>query len=409
TVKLPLGNKQKFTNFAIANKAFKDSHKMDLGALAWVERSNKIMIERGEGGISFKGLTYKLIASPNTGRVWLDRNLGATKVATTSDSAAYGDYFPFSSNNDICPADFSVPTEGELAAETTLLPDKTKIKDIATAFSSFLKLPAAGAADTPKNVGSKVYLWTKTVGSGNERVSLDIGSSSIFSHRSKDDRLPVRCIQTQATISFKSQFYKEITSRYTGRVWLDRNLGAKQVATSGHDTDSYGSLYQWGRGKDGHEDRKNTSISSKLASSITPASSEFVKSTNKPFDWVKVDDDGSNRAHAWKDGGANDICPVGFNVPTNLELKNEINKAGISNRSEAFSSFLKIPTAGYRNRETGGVISTGPAVFLWTRDPFVDKGVQQAKYLSIDSSGVGFNNLDRAYGFSIRCIKTKFC
>jgi hypothetical protein len=28
---------------------------MDLGALAWVERSNKIMIERGEG-ISFNGL-----------------------------------------------------------------------------------------------------------------------------------------------------------------------------------------------------------------------------------------------------------------------------------------------------------------------------------------------------------------
>jgi hypothetical protein len=35
TVKLPLGNKQKFTNFAIASKAFKDSRKMDLGALAW--------------------------------------------------------------------------------------------------------------------------------------------------------------------------------------------------------------------------------------------------------------------------------------------------------------------------------------------------------------------------------------
>jgi hypothetical protein len=54
----------------------------------------------------------------------------------------------------------------------------------------------------------------------------------------------------------------------------------------------------------------------------------------KPFDWVgaNVDNDGSERARAWKDGGANDICPVGFNVPTNLELKNEINKAGISNR-----------------------------------------------------------------------------
>ena len=45
TVKLPLGNKQKFTNFAIASKAFKDSRKMDLGALAWAERSNKIAKE----------------------------------------------------------------------------------------------------------------------------------------------------------------------------------------------------------------------------------------------------------------------------------------------------------------------------------------------------------------------------
>jgi hypothetical protein len=46
--------------------------------------------------------------------------------------------------------------------------------------------------------------------------------------------------------------------------------------------------------------------------------------------WVgaNVDSDGSERARAWKDGGANDICPVGFNVPTNLELNNEINKAG---------------------------------------------------------------------------------
>jgi hypothetical protein len=42
TVKLPLGNKQKFTNFAIASKAFKDSRKMDLGALAWVERSKRL-------------------------------------------------------------------------------------------------------------------------------------------------------------------------------------------------------------------------------------------------------------------------------------------------------------------------------------------------------------------------------
>jgi hypothetical protein len=36
TVKLPLGNKQKFTNFAIANKAFKETGVMELADVAVV-------------------------------------------------------------------------------------------------------------------------------------------------------------------------------------------------------------------------------------------------------------------------------------------------------------------------------------------------------------------------------------
>ena len=42
----------------------------------------------------------------------------------------------------------------------------------------------------------------------------------------------------------------------TGKTWMDRNLGATQVATSSADTASYGDLYQWGRAADGHE-KKN--------------------------------------------------------------------------------------------------------------------------------------------------------
>jgi hypothetical protein len=71
TVKLPLGDKQKITNFKISDKVFKASSKVDLGEFAWVERTNKIMIEKenSAGGISaggmsaftgglFRGLTY---------------------------------------------------------------------------------------------------------------------------------------------------------------------------------------------------------------------------------------------------------------------------------------------------------------------------------------------------------------
>jgi len=38
-----------------------------------------------------------------------------------------------------------------------------------------------------------------------------------------------------------------VTNPITGETWMDRNLGAIQVATSSTDADSYGDLYQWGR------------------------------------------------------------------------------------------------------------------------------------------------------------------
>ena len=43
-----------------------------------------------------------------------------------------------------------------------------------------------------------------------------------------------------------------------GRIWLDRNLGATQVATAYNDTASYGHLYQWGRYADGHQIRTSS-------------------------------------------------------------------------------------------------------------------------------------------------------
>ncbi|VVM21411.1 hypothetical protein BSPWISOXPB_2895 [uncultured Gammaproteobacteria bacterium] len=40
--------------------------------------------------------------------------------------------------------------------------------------------------------------------------------------------------------------YITLESPITGKIWLDRNLGATQAATSRTDSASYGDLYQWG-------------------------------------------------------------------------------------------------------------------------------------------------------------------
>jgi hypothetical protein len=44
----------------------------------------------------------------------------------------------------------------------------------------------------------------------------------------------------------------DVTNPTTGKIWMDRNLGASQVATSSTHANSYGDLYQWGRRADGH-------------------------------------------------------------------------------------------------------------------------------------------------------------
>ncbi|CAC9521551.1 hypothetical protein [uncultured Gammaproteobacteria bacterium] len=260
TVKLPLGDKQKITNFKISDKVFKASSKVDLGEFAWVERTNKIMIEKenSAGGISaftgglFRGLTYALVTSPNTGRVWLDRNLGAT-----------------------------------------------------------------------------------------------------------------------------------------------------QVATSGTDSAAYGDLYQWGRATDGHESRTSGTTTT-MATTITPGTNTFVTTNATPYDWTTADSTGSSRTSAWINAGTNDICPAGFSVPTETELKADTINAttAITNSATAFSSFLKIPGAGYRYRANGALNTISTIASLWSRSA----GGTDGRHFFVDSGNAHFDSDDRAKGSSVRCI-----
>jgi uncharacterized protein (TIGR02145 family) len=238
-----------------------------------------------------------------------------------------------------------------------------------------------------------------------------LGSITTVVTFDSNSRTKVQCVETKATILFNRQTYGLITSPYTGRTWLDRNLGATRTAISSTDAAAYGDLYQWGRKQDGHESR-TSGTTSVQKDSIFSTTDKFITGS---FDWVSagVDNDGSKRASVWIDGEANDICPVGFNVPTKMDLENEMTLAGIdapNTLDKAFSSFLRIPAAGFRNRATGGaILNTVSLAALWTRNASVSTGgVQQAKYLSIDRTGVSYNSLDRAYGFSVRCIQTKF-
>jgi uncharacterized protein (TIGR02145 family) len=206
----------------------------------------------------------------------------------------------------------------------------------------------------------------------------------------------------QSGDGFNGKVYLTVTSPDTGRVWLDRNLGATQVCTSSTDSDCYGYVYQWGRNDDGHESR-SSAVTTTLASTITPGTDTFIISTDPNNDWTTADSLGSSRTSAWIDAGVNDVCPTGYSVPTEAELTADTTEAtttDITDAATAYSSFLKLPVGGDRVAETGNMARVDSFGWLWTRSI-----LDEARALGYNAGIATFVDTDKGISLSVRCIK----
>jgi hypothetical protein len=126
----------------------------------------------------------------------------------------------------------------------------------------------------------------------------------------------------------------------TGRTWMDRNLGATQVAASSTDAASYGDQYQWGRAKDGHESRTSNTTAT-TATSAAAGHGDFITATSgTDYNWT----DFVNEDTLWQ-SGLNDPCPTGYRIPTETEFDAERLAFSSNDAAGAFSA-LKLPFAG---------------------------------------------------------------
>ncbi len=192
-----------------------------------------------------------------------------------------------------------------------------------------------------------------------------------------------------------------------GVEWMDRNLGASQVATSTNDTQSYGDLYQWGRAADGHEKRNSTTINGNTASNRPGNATDqgvwdgrFILRDGGDNNWLT---NTSTNNNLW-DGvnGTNNPCPTGFRLPTDAEWDAErLTWAPNNNAVGAFASPLKLPAAGYRQRASGSLENVGFHGSYWSRTV---SGVN-ARNIRFDSTSANMNTIFRANGRSVRCLK----
>jgi uncharacterized protein (TIGR02145 family) len=188
----------------------------------------------------------------------------------------------------------------------------------------------------------------------------------------------------------------DVTNPTTGKIWMDRNLGATQVATSSTDANSYGDLYQWGRPADGHQCRTSPTTAT-LSSIDQPAHGDFIIGAIAPYDWRSP-----QNTNLWQGvNGVNNPCPSGYRLPNDAELTAEILSWGQQNSLGAFASPLKWTLAGHRNYNSGSLFGVGSFGYYWC-STFISANSHR---LGFDGVGANLNHFYRTYGGSVRCIK----
>jgi uncharacterized protein (TIGR02145 family) len=189
----------------------------------------------------------------------------------------------------------------------------------------------------------------------------------------------------------------DVTNPTTGKIWMDRNLGASQVATSSQDALAFGDLYQWGRRADGHQCRTSPNIAT-LSSVDQPAHGDFIIAPNAPYDWRSP-----QNTNLWQGvNGINNPCPSGYRIPTQAEnIAEKTTWTPYANSAGAFASPLKLPNAAGRYSDTGILSSPDPNGRYWSS---TISGTLSAFNFFFTNGNQNQNN-NRAFGQSVRCIK----
>jgi len=202
------------------------------------------------------------------------------------------------------------------------------------------------------------------------------------------------CGQAQVPVTFYGNTVYYGTVSYAGFCWLDRNLGATQVAQSLEDSLARGYFFQWGRCADGHEYPLSPVLGTQ-ATSACPGDSTFRANGNT--NWSN-----NTTSTLWAGNSVNNPCPSGWRVPTSTEFLQPEQVGGWQNMQDAFDSPLKFPVTGTRLSDSGGVLGAATFISLWTATATSSTAATRQRY---QAAGISHNSPGKSFGYPVRCIR----
>jgi len=190
--------------------------------------------------------------------------------------------------------------------------------------------------------------------------------------------------------------YLPIVSQNTGKIWLDRNIGATSACKDiGADfeyatTTCIGDLYQWGRNPDGHQ-KSNSAVSTIQTSGMETQDGKFIDGHD---DWSTS----THRNANWSKTDGSSVCPVHYKVPSLQDTKNETDLV-VSLKIPFIS--IRITTPNKHIKEDLHIVR-GERV--WIHDPIIWTSTP------LDSTHAYINDYrfisyQRSLGIPVRCIQ----
>lgn len=218
------------------------------------------------------------------------------------------------------------------------------------------------------------------------------------------------------------------------QIWLDRNLGAKKVATAYDDHEAYGSLYQWSRKADGHEQMNwasrvsgtsvypATEVNATVAdredaghSNFIPVNGDWCSKESLDGLWGGKSQDAEASAPLDSITQVNNPCPAGYRLPTPQEfilmtkavtgVDIAFNKnTPVADVNAKFAAHaLHLPSPGLRLFSTGAISNVCERGAYWTNtSPANAKNAYRFMYFG---GKVYTDSYQRSNGYSVRCIR----